>query len=151
MDSGSCPDFSRVNHVGFHTYCPLTKLTSTSPRGRYIRPCIPHATVALRHTVCQGGYLYSWSTIKDTCYGILHNFGTGLFFSSAERVWDSRELIRRIVTYFHIHFVEGRSQSGMDALRVTATIQLKNPLNQILAITSLIWLILRRWLASFVS
>jgi hypothetical protein len=76
--------------------------------------------------VSQGGYLYSWSNIKDTCYGILHDFGTGIFFSSAERVWDSRELIRRIVTYFHMHFVEGRSQSGMDAHRVKVVIQLKN-------------------------
>lgn len=127
MDSGSCPDFARVNLVGFHTRCPLPKMNSISFRDRYIRPCRPHATVALHHTVCQGGYFYSWSTIKDTCYGILHDFGTGLFFSSAERLWDSRELIRRIVTYFHMHFVEGRSQSGMDACHSYHTVEDSEP------------------------
>ncbi|KAF8803050.1 hypothetical protein BYT27DRAFT_7110764, partial [Phlegmacium glaucopus] len=40
----------------------------------YLRPCRPHAVVALRHTVCEGGYLYSRSTVGDTCFGILHDF-----------------------------------------------------------------------------
>jgi hypothetical protein len=137
MDSGSSPDFAWVNHVGFYTCCSLPKPTSRYFLTRYIRPCRPHAIVALHHTVCQSGYLYSWATMRDTCFGILHDFGTGLFFSSAERVWDSRELIRRIITYFYMHFVEGRSQSGMTP-PYHVSIQLRNPLAQILAIISLI-------------
>jgi hypothetical protein len=77
-----------------------------------MRPCRPHAVVTLDHSICQGGHVYTWSTIQDSVYGIFHTFVEGLYLTNSEHTWESRELLRRMVTYYHLHFVQKKSQRG---------------------------------------
>jgi len=81
-----------------------------------VRPCRPYAVVTLDHSICEGGHIYTWSTIQDTVYGIFHTFVESQFVTNTEHTWESKELLRRIVTYYHLHFVEEKkSQRGESA------------------------------------
>lgn len=77
-----------------------------------MRPSRPHAVVTVEHSVFEGGHFYSWSTMRETCFGIFNALLASRYVTNGQRDWQSRELLRRIVTYFHMHFVEDVSQAG---------------------------------------
>ena len=52
------------------------------------------------------------SSLQETCYGIYHTFVTSHMVTNAQHAWVSRELLRRILTYFHLHYVGEMPQDG---------------------------------------
>ncbi|KAF8814388.1 hypothetical protein BYT27DRAFT_7059441, partial [Phlegmacium glaucopus] len=106
----------------------------------YIRPCRPHAVVTVQHSVSQGGYLLSWATITDSCISIFHSFSKPSIFQRASSLWDSRELLRRMVAYYHLHFVQNIPQSVTDYPYHIPNILELNDLVKLLSICNIVTL-----------
>lgn len=56
--------------------------------------------------------MYSMSSLQETCYGIYQTFVTSHMVTNAQHAWVSRELLRRMLTYFHLHYVGEMPQDG---------------------------------------
>jgi hypothetical protein len=108
-----------------------------------MRPSRPHAVVTTEHSVFEGGHFYSWSTMRETCFGIFNTLPASRYLTNGRHEslhdWQSRELLRRIVTYFHMHFVEGVSQAGkyhfrpntVSVIEIFSTLRPSTPYSQL--------------------
>lgn len=67
---------------------------------RFMKPNTPHYEFTLESSICHGCYFYATSTIRDTCYGIIHSFLAGQFISKLELGSEASELLRRLVRYY---------------------------------------------------
>ncbi|KAJ3507190.1 hypothetical protein NLJ89_g6444 [Agrocybe chaxingu] len=67
----------------------------------FMRPNTPHCVFTLESSICHGAHFYATSTIRSSCYGLIHSFLAGNVISNTEHESESRELLRRLVTYYH--------------------------------------------------
>ncbi|KAJ3507583.1 hypothetical protein NLJ89_g6218 [Agrocybe chaxingu] len=66
----------------------------------FMRPNTPHFVFTPSSSICHGAHFYATSTIRETCFGIIHSFVASRYISNTEHERESRELLRRLVTYY---------------------------------------------------
>jgi hypothetical protein len=71
---------------------------------------MPYAIVTISHSIVDGGHFFSWPHMRSSAIGICQLFLTGT--NSPRRDSDFTHLLRRIVGFFHLHFVRGVAQTG---------------------------------------
>ncbi len=85
----------------------------TQPFPSFMRPNTPHFVYTPTNTICYGGHFYATSTIRESCYGLMHSFIAQRVLSNASHEVESRELIRRMITYYHETLLQfGPEKSG---------------------------------------
>jgi hypothetical protein len=76
----------------------------------YMRPCTPHYVLGVEHSIVNGRHLYATSTIRDTCYGIIHTFVMSHSITNAEHN-VTRTFLRRLLTVWIDYFMGNRESS----------------------------------------
>ncbi|TFK57742.1 hypothetical protein BDN72DRAFT_866521, partial [Pluteus cervinus] len=72
----------------------------------YMRPNTPHAVISPKSSICRGGYLICYTTIRETSYGLFHcAIQSGVITNVAE-FNDTLFLVRRLVMYW-AHAIPG--------------------------------------------
>jgi hypothetical protein len=89
----------------------------------YMRPCTPHYVLGVEHSIVNGRHLYATSTIRDTCYGIIHTFVMSHTITNAEHN-VTRTLLRRLLTMW-IEYFTGNHESPCELLWATFTDSLR--------------------------
>jgi hypothetical protein len=72
-----------------------------------MRPGIPHFVYGLEDTVIHGGHFYSTSLMQQTEASLIHTFVLSNFISNTFHP-PSRQLLRRIVTFWGLALLEDR-------------------------------------------
>lgn len=65
-----------------------------------MRPNTPHLVMTPESSICYGGHFYTCSTIRETCYGLLHTFVASSLITNTHHTAASRDILRRLLTYF---------------------------------------------------
>lgn len=65
-----------------------------------MRPNTPHLVITPESSICYGGHFYASSTIRDSCHGLLHTFVASSLLTNTEHTAASRDLLRRMLTYY---------------------------------------------------
>lgn len=69
-----------------------------------MRPNTPHLVITPESSICYGGHFYAVSTLRETCHGLLHTFVASTLITNTDHTTGSRDLLRRLLTYFWIAF-----------------------------------------------
>ncbi len=77
---------------------------------RFIPPLLPYAVVTVDHSISEGGYMFLWPMMRQSVGGLYHAFLTAS--EAGDSVWEFRELLRRIIAFFHSHFVLNMEETG---------------------------------------
>jgi hypothetical protein len=72
-----------------------------------MRPGVPHFVYGLENAIIHGGHFYSSSLIQVTLQSLIHTFVLNEFISNTFH-HPSRQLLRRIVTFWGLAFLEKR-------------------------------------------
>jgi hypothetical protein len=65
-----------------------------------MRPNTPHAVFTVEHSITTGGHFYSFSNLRDTISGIIHNCVINYVITNAEHP-DARILLFRMLQYLY--------------------------------------------------
>jgi hypothetical protein len=84
--------------------------TLTNPRSRIMRPNTVHVVFTAEHSVCRGGHYYATSTLRDTCYGIIHTFAAGSMTTNSSHSQDSFMSLTYMLAYFHSQFIDSEGE-----------------------------------------
>ncbi|KAF5348170.1 hypothetical protein D9756_010737 [Leucocoprinus leucothites] len=78
----------------------------------YMRPCTPHLVATPASAVCSGDQFYASSSIRDTCFGILHGFAAGRSITNVNHAETSHDLLRGILNLLLLEnpFIKGKRQ-----------------------------------------
>lgn len=76
-----------------------------------MRPNTPHIVYTAESAVCLGGHYYSASTLRDTCYGMIHSFVAGSVVTNTSHVKEAFMLLARMVIFYHDMFLLETSDS----------------------------------------
>lgn len=80
-----------------------------------MRPNTPHIIFTLEHSVCLGGHYYGTSTLRDTCYGIMHSFAAGSVVTNTSHVKESFMVLACMVILYHTQLtLANQSDDEMD-------------------------------------
>jgi hypothetical protein len=71
-----------------------------------MRPNTPHVVFTAEHSVCLGGHFYATSTLRDTCYGMMHTFIAGSLVTNAQHTKHAFMLLSRLLAFFECHFLD---------------------------------------------
>ena len=71
-----------------------------------MRPNTPHVVFTAEHSVCFGGHFYATSTLRDTCYGMMHTFVAGSIVTNAQHTTHAFMLLARLLAFFEYQFLE---------------------------------------------
>ena len=74
-----------------------------------MRPNTPHVVFTAEHLVCLGGHFYATSTLRDTCYGMMHTFIAGSLVTNAQHTKQVFMLLSRLLAFFEYHFLDSTS------------------------------------------
>lgn len=74
-----------------------------------MRPNTPHVVFTAEHSVCRGGHFYATSTLRDTCYGMMHTFVAGSLVTNAQHTKQAFMLLSRFLAFFEHHFLDSTS------------------------------------------
>lgn len=77
-----------------------------------MRPNTPHIVFTPEHSVCLGGHYYATSTMRDTCYGMIHSFISGSVTTNTEHVREAFKLLSRMVIFYHSEFMSTKGAGG---------------------------------------
>ncbi|TFK68886.1 hypothetical protein BDN72DRAFT_897779 [Pluteus cervinus] len=66
----------------------------------YMRPNTPHAVITLESSICYGGYLICYTTVREMCYGLLHCASHGHILTNVAEFPEAFLLLRRIMMYW---------------------------------------------------
>ena len=78
---------------------------------RIMRPNTPHAVFTTDHCITYGGHYYSTSNLQDTFYAIVHCLMANNLITNTHH-FPSRQLLLRMMQYFHKCFVVGVEEDG---------------------------------------
>lgn len=72
---------------------------------RYMRPCTPHFVLGTEPTIVLGRHYYSTTSIRRSCFGIVHTFVMGLFVTNTFHEADTRCMLRQLMALYFRHLV----------------------------------------------
>jgi hypothetical protein len=72
----------------------------------FMRPNTPHAVFTLDHSITHGSHFIATSTLRQTCYGIVHSFLLSSAITNTDNgvVWV---ILQRLMCYYHQAFTSG--------------------------------------------
>lgn len=70
-----------------------------------MRPCTPHFVLGTEPSIVLGRHFYSASSIRRSCYGIVHTFIMGLAITNTVHDKDTKSLLRQIMALWYRHFI----------------------------------------------
>lgn len=70
-----------------------------------MRPNTPHVVFTPESSVCVGGHFYATSTIRDTCYGLMHGFVAGSLVTNADHTKAAFMMLTRMVAFYQQQFL----------------------------------------------
>jgi hypothetical protein len=70
-----------------------------------MRPGTPHVVFTIDHSVCIGGHFLATSTLRDSCYNMMHTFAVGSLTTNTEHQKDGFILLARLVAFYMSEFV----------------------------------------------
>jgi hypothetical protein len=79
-----------------------------------MRPNTPHVVFTAEHSVCMGGHFYATSTLRDTCYGMMHSFVAGSLITNAHHTQHAFMLLSRLLAFFELHFLNTSASTNDD-------------------------------------
>jgi hypothetical protein len=78
-----------------------------SPIFRYMRPNTPHAVLTPNASICHGGFFFSTSNLRSTCYGHLMTFSLSTLLTNTGRTTESQLLFRKMLGYYYEVYTQG--------------------------------------------
>jgi hypothetical protein len=75
-----------------------------------MRPNTVHVVFTAEHSVCRGGHYYATSTLRDSCYGIIHTFVAGGLTTNASHSKEAFMSLSFMLAYFHSEFIDSDGQ-----------------------------------------
>jgi hypothetical protein len=73
---------------------------------RFMWPNTPHFVYTPSNTICHSAHFYATSTIRETCYGLIHSFVAACILSNTSHKTESRLLLQRMITHYHSAFFD---------------------------------------------
>jgi hypothetical protein len=59
----------------------------------------------LEPSVCRGGHYYATTTLRDTCYGIMHSFASGNICTNTQHTVEAFDLLSRMVSFYEMELI----------------------------------------------
>lgn len=72
---------------------------------RHMRPCTPHWVVGTSNTIVHGRHYVATTSIRRTCFGIVHTFVMGLFVTNTFHQDNTRCMLRQLMALYFRHLV----------------------------------------------
>ena len=89
---------------------------------RIMRPNTPHVVFTVESSVCRGGHFYAASTIRDSCYGMMHCFTSGTLVTNADHTSEAFALMGHMVVRWEQHFLGFKVAPKLGKTRRTSSI-----------------------------
>lgn len=70
-----------------------------------MRPNTPHVVFTPEPSVCTGGHFYATSTLRETCYGLYHDFVVGRVSTNTQHVQDTFRILTRMMAFYEVDLV----------------------------------------------
>lgn len=77
-----------------------------------MRPNTPHIVFTAEHSICLGGFYYGTSTLRDSCYGMMHSFASGGIATNSQHVKEAFQLLARMVRFYHEYMTHSNGALG---------------------------------------
>ncbi|KAF8803030.1 hypothetical protein BYT27DRAFT_7003283, partial [Phlegmacium glaucopus] len=74
----------------------------------YMRPNTPHAVLTPNASICHGGFFFSTSNLRSTCYGHLMTFSLSTLLTNTGRTTESQLLFCKMLGYYYEVYTQGR-------------------------------------------
>lgn len=71
----------------------------------YMRPCTPHFVLGTAPSIVLGRHYYATSSIRRSCFGIVHMFVLGLGITNTTHGEEPWALLRQLMALYYRHLV----------------------------------------------
>lgn len=70
-----------------------------------MRPCTPHLVLGTAPSIVLGRHYYAASSIRRSCFGIVHTFVMGLGITNTYHDDGTRSMLRQLMALWYRHFI----------------------------------------------
>lgn len=70
-----------------------------------MRPCTPHFVLGTEDSIVLGRHYYATTTIRRSCFGIVHTFVMGAGITNTSHNEDVSSLLRQLMALWYRHMV----------------------------------------------